>query len=210
MKQCSVFFFFVVIFVSILALTASATACYVDWDFGDAPDPHYPTYHASDGARHQVVWGYHLGNSIDGETDGQPNDGTDEDGVDFLFPLMAGQVATVVIEASGDGCLDAWIDFNGDSDWLDAGENIFSSMPLSAGPNIGLSFFIPESSVEWTHARFRFSSDGGLLPTGEAPNGEVEDYSIHINSVPIPPAVLLLGSGLIGLVGLKRKSLVSS
>lgn len=209
MKQCRVLSLFATIFVSIVALTASATACYIDWDFGDAPEPQYPTYFASDGARHQILLGYHLGSTVDGETDGQTDDGTDEDGVDFLFPLVAGHVATVDIEASGAGYLDAWIDFNGDSDWLDAGENIFSNTALSAGPNVGLFFFIPESSVESTQARFRFSSHGGLLPTGEALDGEVEDYRVHIDSVPIPPALLLLGSGLLGIVGLKRESLFS-
>src|SRR5262249_56766034 len=40
-------------------------------DFGDAPDS-YHTLRASDGARHGVVAGFHLGGAIDGEDDGQP------------------------------------------------------------------------------------------------------------------------------------------
>jgi hypothetical protein len=205
MKQSWALFFFSAVLLFIFALNTSARAAVINWDFGDAPDPDYPTFYASDGARHQVVWGYHLGVSIDGEADGQPNDGNDEDGVHFPFPLVAGQVATVEIDASDNGYLDAWIDFNGDADWLDAGENIFSGMPLSAGLNTGLFFSIPATAVEVTHGRFRFGSDGGLLPIGEAPNGEVEDYRITIHSTPIPPAVYLLSSGLLGIVGLQRK-----
>jgi len=41
-------------------------------DLGDAPAP-YPTLLADDGAGHTIVSGFHLGASIDSETDGQPS-----------------------------------------------------------------------------------------------------------------------------------------
>jgi hypothetical protein len=41
-------------------------------DFGDAPDPTYPTLLAHDGARHTIT-GLTLGTRIDAEPDGQPN-----------------------------------------------------------------------------------------------------------------------------------------
>ena len=49
-------------------------------DFGDAPDDSlvptdYPTLLTSDGARHAVVAGVHLGAAIDDEDDGQPSIG---------------------------------------------------------------------------------------------------------------------------------------
>ncbi len=55
-------------------------------DFGDAPDPAYPTLLASDGARHALDGVTFLGPAIDDESDGQPSanldgDGTDEDGI---------------------------------------------------------------------------------------------------------------------------------
>ena len=45
------------------------------FDFGDAPDPSYPTYLASDGARHIIPagGGIYLGALIDDETDGLPD-----------------------------------------------------------------------------------------------------------------------------------------
>jgi hypothetical protein len=42
-------------------------------DFGDAPDPMYPTLLANNGARHTSGTGPHLGVSVDAESDGQPN-----------------------------------------------------------------------------------------------------------------------------------------
>jgi len=157
-------------------------------DFGDAPDPTYPTLLASNGARHTVVPGFYLGSDVDVEFDGQPNtaatgddmdsDGDDEDGVVFTSPLVAGESATVDVYASASGYLDAWIDFNDDGDWDDTGEQIFASQALVAGCN-SLSFSVPgdmPGEVEYTYCRFRFSSVGGLGYTGEADDGEVEDY----------------------------------
>src|SRR5262249_32415221 len=47
-------------------------------DFGHAPESH-PTLRASNGARHGVVAGFHLGAAIDGEDDGQPSVNADGD-----------------------------------------------------------------------------------------------------------------------------------
>ena len=100
-------------------------------DFGDAPAP-YPVTLADDGARHDLVQLAILGASIDIEGDGteSPNadaDGADEDGVVF-GALSAGKSATVdVTVGNGNGFLDAWIDFNGNGDWSDPGEQVFAS-----------------------------------------------------------------------------------
>jgi len=157
-------------------------------DWGDAPDPTYPTLLTSDGARHIVVDGYHLGRSVDREGDGQPNadatgddadgDGDDEDGVIFTSAYVPGQDMTVTVVASHAGYLDAWFDFNNDGDWADAEEQVFASEPLAEGAN-GLSFDVPEeaSTDDSICSRFRFSSMGGLSYTGEAEDGEVEDYA---------------------------------
>ncbi len=168
-------------------------------DFGDAPDLSYPTLLASNGARHLIVSGFHLGASIDAETDGQPNTGAtgddfsgadDEDGVAFTSSMVAGEQATVDVTASAAGYLDAWMDFSGDGDWDDTGEQIFTSQPLSAGVN-ALSFAVPAdmSVTDSTYARFRFSSTGGLSYTGEAEDGEVEDYCRPVTLVPMELAL---------------------
>jgi len=158
-------------------------------DFGDAPDPTYPTLLASNGARHTIVAGFFLGQRVDAEINGQPTpdangDGFDEDGVTFDSFVQVGSDTTVTVVASAPGMLDAWIDLNGDGDWNDAGEQIFASEPLTAGTNV-LSVPIPVSAKQGiTFARFRFSSAGGLAPTGPAPDGEVEDYQLVIQGNP--------------------------
>src|SRR5262249_6215060 len=56
-------------------------------DFGQAPDPPYPTYLTNNGARHIIVPGFYLGTGVDPESDGRPyGTDTDDDGVSFLTP----------------------------------------------------------------------------------------------------------------------------
>ncbi|MBN2000104.1 T9SS type A sorting domain-containing protein [candidate division KSB1 bacterium] len=169
-------------------LLAIATQEEVDW--GDAPDPTYPTLLANGGASHIIVSSVFLGASVDGDPDGQPNatatgddvlDGNaDEDGVVFTSTIAAGMPATLLVTASVAGMLDAWIDYNADGDWFDANEQIFVSQNLVAGPN-SLGFNVPVGvTLGASFARFRFSTNGGLLSYGGAPDGEVEDYSVEI------------------------------
>jgi hypothetical protein len=83
--------------------------------------------------------------------------------------------------ASADGFLDGWIDFNRDGDWGDAGERVFSQVALTSGAN-SLFLDVPQSAASGeTFARFRFSSVGGLAPTGAALDGEVEDYLVVVS-----------------------------
>lgn len=167
-------------------------------DFGDAPDSPYPTILAmpNDGARHNIVPGYYLGNSVDNEPDGQPdpdalgddNDGNDdEDGVVFNGFLSPCLQVPITIMASAPGDIDAWIDFNADGDWMDAGEEIFSGQAVIAGAT-NLNFTVPcDAVIGTTFARFRFSSTGGLAWRSLADDGEVEDYAVEIlESMPAP------------------------
>lgn len=162
-------------------------------DFGDAPDPTYPTTVASDGARHVIVPGMFLGDRVDAEPDGQADPDalgddlhgdSDENGVNFVSPLASTQTTELVVTASADGFLDAWVDFNADGDWEDwvdgINEQVFVSRPLTAGANL-LSFDVPLTAVAGrTFARFRFSSAGGLSFDLPALDGEVEDYAVQI------------------------------
>jgi len=168
-------------------------------DFGDAPDHWYQTTFEYNGARHIIPYvrpGIYLGNGVDADPDGQPNatasgddlDGNDDDdGVVFLDPLYQGNPVTVEVTASVDGFLDAWIDFNYDL-FFGYGDQIFDAQPLDAGLN-SLSFPVPDTATPniYTFARFRFSTAGGLSPTGQALDGEVEDYSVRIEPEPIEP-----------------------
>ena len=46
---------------------------------------------------------------------------------------------------------------------------------------------------------------GRMSATGHLGQGETEDYKINVAPVPVPGAVWLLGSGLLGLLGVRRK-----
>ena len=173
----------------LLALLFSTSAL-AQQDFGDAPNT-YRTLLSSDGARHRIVTGIFLGKSVDAETDGLPNinaDGddksgaNDEDGVTFPALVLRGAFMPMQITAGADGKLDAWLDFNRDGDWADADEKIFTSQSLSKGANF-LGIQLPQTAgAGKTFARFRFSSNGELSFTGEASDGEVEDYAITITT----------------------------
>ena len=184
-------------------------------DFGDAPDPweelasptpgKYPTLLESNGARHIVAPGVYLGSGVNSEQNAKQNAQATgdqlDDGVDFLGNLgllsdTFGSVKEIVVTASTDGVLDAWIDWNRDGDWDDAGEKLVFFDPqtqqvittLGPGPNT-LAFNVPDETQTmegYTFARFRFSTTGLLsdgtpmAPTGEAGDGEVEDYRLKI------------------------------
>lgn len=162
-------------------------------DFGDAPES-FPVTLSQDGARHRVVKGINLGRHIDSEQDGQPSGSAsaddsnpvgglgDEDGIRFLTSVIPGQNATVeVTSTTGQARLDAWIDYNGDGDWNDSGEQIFSSQLLNAGPQNLFFPVLASAKAGATFARFRMSLRGGLKPNGSAPEGEVEDYLIRVS-----------------------------
>ncbi len=178
-----------------------------NYDYGDAPDPSFPTKSASSGACHVVASppSLFLGVLVDTEPDGQPhvncmgddNDmlyppaNDDEDGVIFP-PLAVGSTVSLTVNAYSVGLLQAWIDYNQDGDWADAGEQIFSNYTLSNGTN-SLTLNIPATAyVGWTYARFRYSSVQNLGYSGQAPDGEVEDYFFRIEeTLPEPEHILL-------------------
>lgn len=178
--------------VTLLIPIHHAAAQRLSFDFGDAPDSYHTTLD-NNGARHRIVDGLHLGERIDAEPTGQPTSASngddsnpagipsDEDGVVFLTtPLAAGSPARIEVTATEDGLLDAWVDFNADGDWADAGEQIFTSVDLTAGGN-SLTFTVPSTVKPGpSHARFRFSSVGDLRFDGPADDGEVEDYSVRM------------------------------
>ncbi|MBN2029596.1 T9SS type A sorting domain-containing protein, partial [bacterium] len=176
-----------------------------EWDFGDAPTqaerpslPHsYPTLLKDNGARHKIVpdgpWfgGTSMGQTgpPDAEPDGQPDewagcqgsggDGGDEAGITNTgwWEAIPHDLGIEVGNPAG-GVVQAWIDWNGDGIWAHPSEQVFAAPLLGGSHTIPVT--APPDAVEWPFARFRISSAGGLLPTGEAPDGEVEDYVLHV------------------------------
>ncbi|MFC1569309.1 GEVED domain-containing protein [bacterium] len=166
------------------------------WDFGDVPDPTFPTLLANNGARHRYTLrggGLFLGNSVDPDPDGQPDakaygDDTDEndddDGVTFVnyemgYPVIEQGTEQVTIQVTGSsGYLNAWVDFNRDGDWNDPGEQVFQDVVLLIGPSNRVINVPPIADPGFLFARFRLSTSQGLGPDGPAPDGEVEDYAL--------------------------------
>ena len=158
-------------------------------DFGDANDPPYPTLWANNGAVH-VATGVILGVFRDTEPDGQPSpnadldDNTgapdDEDGITQLLITPLGGFVTINVTQS---CyLNAWVDFNDNGDWDDAGEQIFTDeLLVIVGANPRL-FAVPAGARREIPliSRWRVNDAGGLDYTGLADDGEVEDYNTGI------------------------------
>jgi subtilisin-like proprotein convertase family protein len=160
-------------------------------DFGDAPDPTYPTLNASNGASHEVVAGYHLGAGVSEENEGQPtasaSGDTFDDGLTSHSLTPGGTPSHLTVVASGDGKLDAWLDLNRDGDWSDTGEYIVSSATpagqLVAGSN-NIPLTLPAGGRGTSYLRLRFSSAGITSPIGVATDGEVEDYQVQLLGPP--------------------------
>ncbi len=161
------------------------------YDYGDVPDPMFPSYYANNGPRHLIgdMW---LGGWINGEVDSKQTDIDEwDDGVVFLgssanhggpyeMPYVAGEWGAVQITVRGTprqaAFVDGWIDWTMDGDWDDSGEHCVDlAVPV---PNvIIIEFYVPdETPAGDTWARFRLYPDDLDSYLGEASNGEVEDY----------------------------------
>jgi len=177
-----------------------------DIDYGDAPDPTFPTLFASQGASHVLSPTVFLGACVDSEINGQPTPGADgddlgagsvtngtcavadndEDGVTFLDPLVSGALVNIEVVANAACVLTAWIDFNIDGDWDEPTDALFpGGAALVPGIN-ALSFTVPANAFGGdTYARFRCTTDtppeGGVFGfLGQADDGEVEDYLVQV------------------------------
>jgi hypothetical protein len=160
-------------------------------DFGDAP--------ASYGdASHGITAGLFLGvTAPDVEAASQPNATAtgddaagidDEDGVSLTAPLGRGTSASLTVNVtnttSGTAFLQAFMDFNGDGDFGDAGEQFVVNRAVSPGLGvqaIPVTVNVPATAaLGTTFARFRLSQTAGLGATGFTGTGEVEDYAFTI------------------------------
>lgn len=153
-------------------------------DYGDAPASYGDAFHSQS-------WSRRIGAQRgDAETatptaanaSGDDNDKLDdEDGV-TIPALTNGQSATISVNVAGSAYLSAWIDWNGDGDFADAGEKIATDLQDSdADGTIQIPVSVPATATtSQTYARFRWSINTGAGPTGWASYGEVEDHSLTI------------------------------
>ncbi|MBK8427678.1 MAG: hypothetical protein IPL27_17655 [Lewinellaceae bacterium] len=197
---------------------------FVSVDYGDLPTlpSTYGTTIAENGPKHIVNPNLKLGSSVDGELDGQPElmaglmtggddgnvggyneggAGDDENGVTFLTPMIPGYEACIRVNTmntlGGQAVLQGWIDFNGDGDVSDEGEELSTGsfaaaangalVPAGASVNTDFCFDVPATATFFggnAFVRFRLSPTGGLTSGGPAampyPIGEVEDYKLPL------------------------------
>ncbi|KAA1261150.1 Serine-aspartate repeat-containing protein D precursor [Rubripirellula obstinata] len=167
-------------------------------DLGDAPDS-YGTTDSANGASHGIVAGLTIGTAVDREADGQPSANAlgddaagidDEDGVTQVTPLgpgSTGNFAVTVTNTTGSPAyLQGFMDFNGDGDFTDAGEQFTTNqlIPSSAAvQTVNVSAAVPAGATPGnTFARFRLSLSQDVGATGFVASGEVEDYAFNIQN----------------------------
>ncbi|WP_395751928.1 putative Ig domain-containing protein [Prosthecobacter sp.] len=116
----------------------------------------------------------------------------DEDGVTLgsQTPGTAGSASVVVTNNSGAaGYLNAWIDFNNNGSFADAGEQIATNTSIATGTNgvtQTVNFVVPVGAVPGQRgARFRLTSTQNPTSIGASGTGEVEDYLVTITCLPI-------------------------
>ena len=109
-------------------------------------------------------------------------DSDDEDGIEFLTPLIPGQEAAIRVTVTGNGgFLNGWFDFEGDGDFLQGGNQVFDGLSVVSGTTT-LTFTVPVTATPGitTYSRFRLSTVQDLDYQGLARDGEVEDYALQI------------------------------
>ena len=158
------------------------------YDYADAPAVY-------GNPRHTLVNGVLLGtiNNADSTGYNDPNANVDsgDDGV-TIPSLTQGQAATITVNASGaGGFLQGWIDWNGDNDFNDTGEQIATNVTDANNDGVITIPVMPPSNAVTTQtfARFRWSTTSGLDSTANANDGEVEDYAVSISPSIAPTPV---------------------
>jgi len=170
-------------------------------DYGDAPDTASGSTPAVDaltpadyetepgrGPSHINGGTHFLGTVVDIETVAFDDGPGEDDGVQLnATPLhnqsvITGQTYNLDVTGSGGAArLNGWIDYNRDG--------VFDNTPGSdeiiaadVDPTTGaITIAVPTGAAPGvTYARFRYSTELGLAPTGAAGDGEVEDYEITI------------------------------
>ena len=157
-----------------------------DQDHADAP--------ASYGnPEHNVTSAMLLGTTRTVEAAGynDPNAAGDLDDGVTLPRFQQGVTGIISVDVTdSSGRLQAWIDWDNDGTFTTAGDQVATDLTdggpgdLDAAVNGTIVFGAPApatAATGQTFARFRYSSDTGLAPdSGEASDGEVEDYAITI------------------------------
>ena len=151
-------------------------------DYGDAPASYkFPS--------HIIVDGIYLGNGVTEDAGSYNDANASADGLDdgVIFPSVLPSIdpITVTVEGAG-GYLQAWVDWNQDGDFDDAGEQIAEDLQDTDGD--GQIDIIASAATGTVNAndvitRFRWSTTPSIDPYEGADDGEVEDYQVSTRAV---------------------------
>ncbi|MBJ6611142.1 MAG: right-handed parallel beta-helix repeat-containing protein [Candidatus Thiothrix moscowensis] len=176
-------------------------------DYGDAPDTatgtasgNYQTLATDNGPRHAIIPNLMIGSQVDADngtlqnstatSDDTTNSPDDEDGLvnPPIMPTTAGQTYSLPVyvknETNIKSYLTAYIDFNRDGDFVDAGEKADTQYVYWNG-YFYPTFTLPSGLTAGTlHTRLRLSQtlSEADVPTGAATSGEVEDHTLTVSS----------------------------
>ena len=123
---------------------------------------------------------------------GDDNNGTDdENGIRVLSPMVPGSESCVEVisnvPAGTTAYLQGWIDWNGNGKF-DANEQVTTDRALVSGSGVvtKVCFNVPADATfneGMAFMRWRISTIRGLGFTGQAPDGEVEDYKVNLAKI---------------------------
>jgi LruC domain-containing protein len=149
-------------------------------DYGDAPDS-YGTTLFSNGARHGFSDIY-LGQTITTEHNAKIYPNTDQDdGIIFLTPLLAGSASLIQVQAAGAGYLNIWGDWDRDGEFSPE-EKLISDKYMDNNSEVMTVNTSLNALSGFTWIRARFTSIPGIVASGGAPDGEVEDYRVLVTN----------------------------
>lgn len=167
--------------------TAAAFGILTPYDYSDAP----LTGTSYGAANHRTIAGLRMGSAFTTESTAfdSATASADSDDAVTLPNLFRGVATSINVPVTGPGKLSAWIDYNDDGDFGDAGEQIASSVSDGGSGDadgavngtIQLALTPPVGAATTpTIARFRYSSNSGASSSGLAGYGEVEDYLLTV------------------------------
>jgi hypothetical protein len=173
--------------ITVTGTLPSATTDFGDWNGSGA---------ATTTTSSTVSNGLRLGATSDAEASVTPNaaanaDGADEDGVSLPSRLIAGSMASLYAQftntTGSNAFINAWVDFNRNGSFADAGEQVATNLSATAGVTDGtasIGFLVPAgASAGSTGVRIRLTSTSSPGATGASGIGEVEDYITTIAAV---------------------------
>jgi len=214
MKKVGFIIGVIVLLMAVMPMSDGLAVQAQDWlEFGDAPDPTYPSLLASSGARHVFTeteilgLGLSMGDSKNPEPDANvPDMDLFDDGLNTFVITAGNPAATVTFEVTNwlvgypDLFVNILIDLNGDGTWNQPSDHVVQNQPIflqpvAEAPFVSLPFSTVGATPGPTWLRLTLTRvpiapgwDGTVLSPFEC--GETEDYEIYIEPGDLPDLIV--------------------